>query len=552
MTISKTEHLLVGVAQRQRIIGLARLAFIAFVVSAGLYTTALLVARLTGLIPDLFTPATLAIPTLAALAVAICILGLQRATRPSAIARLVDQKLGTNDLFLTAQAITCSAGVYQELVLSQAAVRATTTDATKILPFTPWRRSAITAAIIGLMAMGVLLLPQLDPFGREAERARVAKREHQLQLAQQAAKARVEALAQAHTDLPTSEAVTQQLTKLAATFDQLKKGDTAANNQKLNGEQKELGKALMQARDRQQFTADQDQTGDLQRLGTGDLSKAEAMRQELAKGESRAAQEKIDKIKELTEQLAKSSDPAQQQQLRAEIKQKLDQLTDALGKQGKQATQALSQAMDQLAQTGNPGTAKAALDALKDSLDLAKAELSSMAQGTRDVDQLKEALQTLQMARKLNELGDLSASGEDGQGNKGPGKKSLAEYKKLYAKLMQERGQGQGQDQGPGGGDRRPDPVQADGGTAKENNDTETSFNPERSRSQLTAGQTLMQWKTSGPAEKGVAREDYQRSLSEVRQGVSEALLHEQLPPGYQEAVKKYFDSLDPAAEKGK
>ncbi len=453
MTISKTELLLAEVARRQRLIGLARLAFIAFVVSAVIYAAALLVARMTGLIPDLFTPTTLAIPALTALAVAISVVGLRRATRPSAIARLVDQNLGTNDLFLTAQAITGSAGVYQELVLSQAAARATTADATKILPFTPWRRSAITAAIIGLMAMGVLLLPQLDPFGREAERARVAKREHQLQLAQQAAKARVEALAQAHTDLPTSEAVTQQLNKLAATFDQLKKGDTATNNQKLNGEQKELGKALIQARDQQQFTADQDQTGDLQRLGAGDLSKAEAMRQELAKGESRAAQEKIDKLKELTEQLAQSSDPAQQQQLRAEIKQKLDQLTDALGKQGKQATQALSQAMDQLAQTGNPGTAKAALDALKDSLDLAKAELSSMAQGTRDVDQLKDALQTLQMARKLNELGDLSASGEDGQGNKVPGKRSLAEYKKLYAKLMQERGQGQGQGQGPGGGD---------------------------------------------------------------------------------------------------
>jgi hypothetical protein len=172
-----------------------------------------------------------------------------------------------------------------------------------------------------------------------------------------------------------------------------------------------------------------------------------------------------------------------------------------------------------------------------------------MAQGTRDVDQLKDALQTLQMARKLNELGDLGAAGEDVQGNfKGPGKKSLADYKKLYAKLMQERGQSQGSGKGGMG----PNPGQGDGGKGKENNDAETQFDHQRSRSQLTAGQTLMQWKTSGPAEKGVAREDYQRSLSEVRQGVSEALLHEQLPPGYQEAVKKYFDSLDPAAEKGK
>jgi hypothetical protein len=549
MTISRNELLLAGVARRKRLIGLARLAFIAFAVSAGLYTTALLVARLTGLIPDVFTPATLVIPALTALAVAIGVLGLRRATPPSAIARLVDQKLGTNDLFLTAQAISGSAGVFQELVLSRAAARATSADATQILPFTPWRRSAISATVLGLMAMGLFLLPQLDPFGREAERARVTKREHQLQLAQQAAKARVEALTQARTDLPTSEAVTQQLTKLAATFDQLKKGDAAANNQKLNGEQKELGKALMQARDQQQFTADQDHTGDLQRLGAGDLSKAEALRQELAKGDSRAAQEQLDKLKELTERLEKSADPAQQQQLRAEIKRQLDQLTETLGKQGKQASQALSQAMDQLAQTGNPGTARAALDALKDSLDLAKAELSSMAQGTRDVDQLKDALQTLQMARKLNELGDLGAAGEDVQGNfKGPGKKSLADYKKLYAKLMQERGQSQGSGKGGMG----QNPGQGDGGKGKENNDAETQFDHQRSRSQLTAGQTLMQWKTSGPAEKGVAREDYQRSLSEVRQGVSEALLHEQLPPGYQEAVKKYFDSIDPAAEKGK
>ena len=167
MTISKTERLLAGVAQRLRLIGLARLAFFAFVICAVIYTVALLLARLTGLIPDVFTPATLAIPALAALAVAVGVLGLRRATPPSAIARLVDQKLGTNDLFLTAQAISGSAGVFQELVLSRAAARATSADATQVLPFTPWRRSAISATVLGLMAMGLFLLPQLDPFGRD-------------------------------------------------------------------------------------------------------------------------------------------------------------------------------------------------------------------------------------------------------------------------------------------------------------------------------------------------------------------------------------------------
>lgn len=549
MAVSALDRLLDAVALRHRAIRVARLAFISFVACAATYASALLVTRLTGLVPDLFTPATVAIPALVALALATTVIGLRRATAPVAIARLVDQRLSTNDLFLTAQAIDGSAGDYQALVLARAVTRAAATNAAAIQPLSPWRHSGVAAAITGVLVMGVITLPQLDPFGREAERARVTKREHQLQLAQQAAKARIETLAQAHTDLPTSAAVAQQLAKLVATFDQLKTGNTAANNQQLSAVQKELGKALMQAREQQQFNANVDQESDLQRLGAGNFNKSDTLRQELAKGESSAAQKQLDQLKELTERLATSSDPAQQQQLRAEIKQRLDQLNDSLGKQGKQANHALSQALDQLAQSGNPGTNKAALNALTDSLDLAKAELSAMAQGTRDVEQLKEALQAMQMARKLNELGDLSASGNEGGTN--PGKQSLADYKKLYAQLLKQRGQGE-EDGPPGSGGMGPNPGRGDGGKAKENNDATTLFEPQRSRTQLTAGQTLMQWKTSGPSEKGVAREDYQRSLTEVRQGVSEALLHEQLPPGYQEAVKKYFDTLDPAAEPAK
>ncbi len=541
-------HLLAAVRRRHHLVRLARLGFTAFIGCAALFAAVLLLSRLSGVLPLPLTPITVVIPLLAALAWAVTVVALRRPTPAAAIARLVDQQLGTNDLFLTAQAIGGSAGAYQELVLARAAERAAKVRAATIQPFTPWGGSGIVVAISATLAVGVWLVPQLDPFGRQAEHARQGQRERQLQLAQQAAKARVEALAQAQTDEPTSAAVAQELARLAATLDQLK-ADQALNRQQLNAEQRQLGTAFKQALERQPFATDQDPSGDLQRLGAGDLSKAEALRQELAKGDSRAVHERLEQLKEVAERLAASTDPSQQQQLRNELKKGLEQLAGATGKTGQQAQQALKQALDQLAQSGNPGTTKQALAALKDSLDLAKAELSAVAQGARDLDQLKEALQTLQMARQLNELGDLSPSDSE-PGGKQPGKKSLADYKKLYAQLMQERGQdGNG---GKGKGGMGPNPGQGDGGKGKENDAATMLFDPQRSRSQLTAGQTLMQWKTNGPAEAGIAEEDYRRSLSEVRQGVSEALLHEQLPPGYQEAVKKYFDTLEPAAGSGK
>jgi hypothetical protein len=540
MAVPTTGHLLAAVALRHRLARLARLAFAAFVACAAGYAALLLAARLTGLIPDLLTPATLAIPALLALACAVVVAGVGRRTPPAAIARLVDRRLGSDDLFLTAQSIAGSAGEYQQLVLARAAARAKDARAAAIVPFAPWLRAAIATGIVAALAAGVLLLPRLDPFGREAERARLAKRQQQLALAQQAARARVAALAQERTDQPLSNAVAQQLAKLTATFDSLKRDQQAPNAQKLNAEQQALGKALAKARESQPFAPPEDPATDLQRLGAGDLAKAEALKQELAKGESRAAQQQLDQLKQLADRLAASGDPATRQQLRAELKQRLDALAGALGRQGAGASQALRQAMDQLAQSGSQGLNKQALDALKDSLDLAKAELSAVAQGTRDQAQLQEALQTLQMARQLNELGDLGASGEDGAGQ---GHKGLADYKRMYAELMRKHGAGEG---GTGKGGMGPKPGQGDGGKGRENDAATTLFDPQRSRSQLTAGQTLMQWKTNGPADKGVAQEDYQRSLREVQQGVSEALLHEQLPPGYQEAVKKYFDTLDP------
>ncbi len=533
---SDISRLMGAVSRRLYARRVARTGLIALILASALYAALLLVARLSGLIAVSLTPSTLFIPPCAALACAVLIVGLRRPVPPSAVARLIDSRLGSDDLLLTACTIGGTAGAYQELVLSRAAARAAAARAGDILPLRPWRGIAAAVALTGLLAIGVLTLPRLDPFGREAERIKLAARQAQIDEQRKAARLRIEAIAQVHSEKPSSDKVAQELAQLTATLAKLKNGQKEENGKLLSAEQQALGKAFNQTAD-PRFTPSDDERSELQHLGAGDLTQGEALRQELAKGSTRTAEEKLDQLKALAEKLESTSDAHEQQRLRAQLKQGIEGLSQGLGKQGGKRARSRRSTVP-LAHSGNPGLTREAMEALKDSLDLTKAELSLMAQGMRDREQLKDALQTLQQARKLNELGDLGAT-DNGEPQAA---KSLAEYKRMYAELM--RGHHQQGADGPGMG---PKDGQGKGGKAQENDSATTLFEPERSRSQLGAGVTLLEWKTSGPAAKGVAQEQYQSSLREVQQGVSEALLHEPLPPGYQEAVKKYFDSLTPA-----
>jgi hypothetical protein len=60
----------------------------------------------------------------------------------------------------------------------------------------------------------------------------------------------------------------------------------------------------------------------------------------------------------------------------------------------------------------------------------------------------------------------------------------------------------------------------------------------------LQPGRMLMEWKTREVSEAGPAREEYLRAVQDVRQQASEAVVQEQIPPGYQMAIKKYFDTF--------
>ncbi len=89
-----------------------------------------------------------------------------------------------------------------------------------------------------------------------------------------------------------------------------------------------------------------------------------------------------------------------------------------------------------------------------------------------------------------------------------------------------------------------------EGGKAPEKDDEKTDFQSERSRSAFKAGKILLQWKTRELSDPGAAREAYEQQVEAVKQGVSEAILQEQVPPGYHEGIRRYFDALGETRDK--
>ncbi|MFH0911929.1 MAG: hypothetical protein V1918_10550 [Planctomycetota bacterium] len=88
-------------------------------------------------------------------------------------------------------------------------------------------------------------------------------------------------------------------------------------------------------------------------------------------------------------------------------------------------------------------------------------------------------------------------------------------------------------------------PGLGEGGKAPEDETLKTDYKSERSKSALTAGKMLLQWKTRGLSDAGQAEEDYLRQVQEVKQNAGEAVLQEEVPPGYHESIKRYFDTLE-------
>jgi hypothetical protein len=62
----------------------------------------------------------------------------------------------------------------------------------------------------------------------------------------------------------------------------------------------------------------------------------------------------------------------------------------------------------------------------------------------------------------------------------------------------------------------------------------------------------LLSVKTKGISDKGDAKKEYKSLIQKVKQGYSEAILQEQIPPGYHDGIKSYFDNLDKSTKTDK
>lgn len=86
---------------------------------------------------------------------------------------------------------------------------------------------------------------------------------------------------------------------------------------------------------------------------------------------------------------------------------------------------------------------------------------------------------------------------------------------------------------------------QGKGGIAKEDKNLKGEFQSEKEKTRIQAGKMLMDDKVKGEGKKNESSSNYDDNLKKIQEDVSEAIESEDVPAGYHEGVKKYFDKID-------
>ena len=489
----------------------------------GLFAVALLASRLFGLLPGRITPVTLAAFLAGALVLAWIF---HRRTDDADAARLADARMGTHDLFLTASQIKQSLGAYQDLVLKSAEQQAAKTVPQKVVPYN-WQRGTfrICAGLV-VLALAAYCLPQFDPFHLNQRQRQLSEKRELVREISKATEARAALLDQKRAG-EQADLVNQAVASLEKTFQEAKPNDKAGTMARLNEQQKVLGQLWKQTSEEKLKNA-LNLPPPTQSFGLADPAKTQQLQNDLQKGDVSSANKELDDLKKKAEELAKTQDPVAREKLRQEVMDRLQNLKNTLDQQlSSQAVDTdLQRALEQLAMSNTPELSGESLKGMSDSLKLTQEELAQLAKAMADMKNIEEALKALQLAKMVHNLKPL-----DGQDFMKLG--DLAAYAAFcegqYKSLTPGMGMGSGSGIGP-----RP---YGDDNAA-------SGFQPEKSASLLQPGRMLMEWKMREVSEAGPAREEYLRAVQDVRQQASEAVVQEQIPPGYQAAIKQYFDTL--------
>jgi hypothetical protein len=530
--------LLNRIGQRLYLARLGRSWYRAALIFGGLYAGLLLVSRLTGLIPDWFSPLTVIIPPLAAI---LLVLMWNRRPTPRDAAQYADRHAGTKDLYLTLTLLDDAAGEYKPLVGRDAEARAGEIEPRRVIAW-GWRRPLVhVVGLLIVLGLGSFLLPSLDPFGRVAEAKETQRMQEDLRQSRRETEVRKSQLAKSDTDAETSEEIKKSLEDLQSELRRMEPREQRENDRVLAAHQKGLG-------EKWRFNAEQlkhllNQKPLQQRFGSDRQVAAGNWLKQLQQGNPEELDRELEELQQELKAALEASDPLKRTEAIRRLQKKLDEMHKFARDQtnSRPLTAALERALKQLEAMKSSEMSKEASEAASESMKLASLELKQLAQSMRDLKELEKALEALQMAKKLNSEAKL-----DGEACENC--QSMADYAELYAEMMAELGYDVAMGEGDGGLGRgeRDEALQA----MDEDETVKTDFKEEEAKSTIQKGKILLSLKT-----KGVSEEDgeelnlqYQAVVKDLQQSVSQAIDQEQIPPGYHEGIKKYFDSLETEA----
>ncbi len=553
----QSTSLLNRVCQRIYLVRLGWATYVSFLVLAGVALVFAATVRLTGALSADLANSWIRVVLLAVPAVSL-VCGLLCARMPGLVesARKVDSVCDTNDLFLTVTRIAQTAGQYQPLVTKDAEDTAVRISPESVLTLDPTAdprcgRRFGSAILLACLAVAAYFLPSLDPFGKQLIAKEQQKVVEAIKESQKATEIRKQALSEKDSEADVSEEVGKALEKLAKDLKDMKKAQPVLNEKKLNENQKVLGEQF-----RHTNTALKDLKKNMdsaQQFGSENTPEMRKMLEGLQQGKPEEMLKKMDAMKEKLERLMKETDPLKKSELAQQLKKDMDDMSKLAGKKaGSKGMQAaLERALDQLDKAGQkPNMSTEALDAAKESMELAKMELKELAQSARDLEQLEQALENIAKAKKLN-------SEEQLDGEMAADATTMEDYQQLYDEIMAQmggegmegegEGEGDGNGEGEGDGDGLGGQGIGRGGKAPEDDAAKTAFQTEKTKTAIKKGKILLSMKTKDApnADLKDVQAEYREIISDIKQGTDEAIEKEDAPPGYHEGIKKYFDTLE-------
>lgn len=559
---STPQTLLNEIAFRKRMIHMSRRWYIATLVFAVIFATTLITLRLVNIVEDPFKWWMVSLVPLAGLLIAGIF---HRGITSMQAARLADEHAKTKDLFLTATSLSTATGEYQDAVADEANHKAPTISPSQVVPYAPGNK--LTHVLITLLVLmaGVLWMPQFDLLGKEEVRQKTADRKKRLEETRKAIVKRSEELKKKDIEAENSKQVEARINALQQALRKMQPQDPKGNLQRLAEQKQRIEQEWQQKKLAQSLKKNPTN----QRFGNT-TEQQQQWKKEMQNGQTQDLKNKMEEVKKKAEEMAKTNDPSEKQKLQKEIKQAIQEMADYAMKEdgGQKMAESLQQALQQLDMSKMEQMSGEASQAMKEAMNLSQQELEQLAQSVRDMKKLEEALKTVQKAQQANNQQPL-----DGQACSSCN--SMADYQKLYDQMMQQQ-QGEGQQPSPsmaegesqsqcqnpavcggtctgackggsGQGSGMGGPGQGKGNIAPEDDSITTNFQTEKDQAKLNAGKILLSWKTKGKAPAGTAVKDYQESLNTVKQDAAQAIDSEQVPAGYHDAIKKYFDTIEQA-----